>query len=313
MRGSRKWALLGLLPFAAMIAAFQLAPVLAMLTSSVRSPDGGGLTLAHYATAFTNAFYFKAIQNSVIISLYSSFIGIVVALLAAYSITRFSPAVRDRILVFSNMTSNFAGIPLAFAYIILLGNNGVFTLLFRSWGWDVFGEFDLYSWTGLVLVYVYFQIPLAVLLLYPAFYGIREQWKEAAELLGATPLRFWQTVGLPCLAPAIFGTLGILFANAMGAYATAYALVGGNYNLLAIRIGSLVAGDVVTRPELGNALATLLALTTIGAVWINERMTRRVAAFTGGKAPGPAKRRPRRLGRNAADSAAAAKTGGEWA
>lgn len=98
------------------------------------------------------------------------------------------PRVRDRLLMLSNMTSNFAGVPLAFAYIILLGNNGVFTLLFKQWGWSVFADFDLYSWSGLILVYVYFQVPLALLLLYPSFYGIREQWREAASLLGGWAL-----------------------------------------------------------------------------------------------------------------------------
>lgn len=272
---------LALLPFALLIAGFQLIPVTSMLIGSFTADSGGGFTLQQYITALTNAFYLKAIQNSIFISLFSSLAGIVIGAFAAYSITRFSAAMRNRILMLSNMTSNFAGIPLAFAYIILLGNNGVFTLLFKEWGWDVFAGFNLYSWTGLTLVYVYFQIPLAILLIYPSFYGIQEQWKEASYLLGASPAKFWRTVGLPCIAPALLGTLGILFANAMGAYATAYALVGSNYNLLAIRISSLVTGDVVTRPQLGSALAVLLAATSIAAVWINSMMTRRVAAYTG--------------------------------
>lgn len=257
--------------------------------------DGNAFSLEQYVTALTNAFYFKAIQNSVLISLFSSLAGIVIGALAAYSITRFSPAVRNRVLLMSNMTSNFAGIPLAFAYIILLGNNGIFTLLFHEWGWDIFAGFNLYSWSGLTLVYVYFQIPLAILLVYPSFYGIREQWREASYLLGASPTKFWITIGLPCIAPALLGTLGILFANAMGAYATAYALVGSNYNLLAVRISSLVTGDVVTRPQLGSALAVLLAVTSIGAVWINSMMTRKVAAFTAGPSESPKSKRTKRL------------------
>jgi len=144
----------------------------------------------------------------------------------------------------------------------------------------VFSSFDLYSWGGLALVYVYFQVPLSLLLLYPSFYGIRDQWREAASLLGASRWQFWRTVGLPVLTPAIFGTLGILFANAMGAYATAYALVGGNYNLLAIRIGNLVAGNVYTQPQIGSALAVLLALTTLLAVYLNHVMVRRSSRFT---------------------------------
>lgn len=271
-----RWTFLLLLPFVLIALAFELLPLLAMVIDSFHGEEGQSWALAQYVTALSNKYYLVALQNSVLISLFSSLAGIVVALFAAYSITRFSVRVRERILNFSNMTSNFAGVPLAFAYVILLGNNGLFTLLFQHLGWDVLSRLDLYSWSGLALVYVYFQIPLAILLLYPTYYGIQEQWKESAALLGASPYQFWRNVGLPVILPGVVGTLSILFANSMGAYATAYALVGSNYNLLSIRIGSLVAGDVVTRPELASALAVILAVTMIGAMWVNERMMRRV-------------------------------------
>jgi len=267
--------LLGLLPFVLMVVCFELLPLVFMVMTSLLSDDETSYTLEQYVTALTNPFYLKAIQNSLLISLYSSVIGIVVALFAAYAITRFTEKTRDRILMVSNMTSNFAGVPLAFAYIVMLGNTGIFTLLLNKLGLDILAP-DLYSWTGLVLVYVYFQIPLATLLLYPTYYGIREQWREAASLLGAGTLQFWLRIALPVILPGIAGTFGILFANAMGAYATAYALVGGNYNLLAIRIGSLVTGDVITRPQLGSALAVLLGITMVLALWLNDLLMRRV-------------------------------------
>ncbi|MEC0090516.1 ABC transporter permease [Paenibacillus macquariensis] len=284
MKWRNRWIFLGLVPFVLMVVAFQFAPILSMITGSVRPEDGTGFTLSYYARVLQSAFYLKAIKNSLLISVSSSIIGIIVGLICAYSITRFSPRIRNRLLMLSNMTSNFSGVPLAFSYIILLGNNGVFTLLFKQWGWNVFGDFNLYSWTGLILVYVYFQIPLALLLLYPSFYGIRDQWKEAASLLGANKWQFWTTIGIPVLTPAVFGTLGILFANAMGAYATAYALVGGNYNLLAVQIGSLVSGDVVNEPQLGNVLAVILALSTLLAVFLNHKMTQRSQMFNSNSA-----------------------------
>lgn len=282
MKRKNRWFWLGLLPFIAMVALFQLVPIVSMVTGSVSS--GAGLTLEYYGRVFQSEYYLKAIKNSLLISIFSSVIGVIAGLVFAYSITRFSPKMRDRLIMLSNMTSNFAGVPLAFAYIILLGSNGVFTLLFRQWGWDVFAGFDLYSWSGLVLVYVYFQVPLALLLLYPSFYGIREQWKEAASLLGASTWQFWRTIGIPVLLPAVFGTLGILFANSMGAYATAYALVGSNFNLLAVRIGNLVSGDVVSEPQLGNVLAVILALSTLLAVYLNHKMTERAQRFQPGAA-----------------------------
>lgn len=308
MKRSNRWIWLGLVPFLAMVLLFQLIPVVSMVAGSLKSATGAGISFGFYARILQSAYYMQAIKNSLLISAASSAIGIVVGLACAYAITRFPTRTRDRLLMLSNMTSNFQGVPLAFAYIVLLGSNGVFTLLFKQWGWSVFAGFDLYSWSGLVLVYVYFQVPLALLLLYPSFYGIRDQWREAASMLGASRLQFWTSVGLPVLAPAVFGTVGILFANAMGAYATAYALVGGNYNLLAVRIGSLVAGDVVNQPQFGNALAVILALTTLLAVFLNHKMTQRTrrldAALGAGQQASPKRRRQPRSWTAAAPAAA---------
>ncbi|MET3288890.1 ABC transporter permease subunit [Brevibacillus fluminis] len=265
-----------LLPFLFVTVAFMLLPLIAMVISSFTADGGGAWTLSQYATALTNKFYLVALKNSIFISFFSSIAGILIALFAAYSITRFSAKSREFILMLSNMTSNFAGVPLAFAYMILLGSNGLFTLLFKQWGWDVFASFDLYSWTGLAFVYFYFQLPLAILMLYPTYFGIHQQWRESATLLGASTFQFWRSIGIPVVLPGIAGTFSILFANAMGAYATAYALVGSNYNLLAIRIGTMVSGDIYVKPELAGALAVILAIIMVVAIWFNETMMRRV-------------------------------------
>lgn len=265
-----------LLPFLIFVIGFEIGPLVSMIQDSFHADDGIAITVDQYATIFKSKFYLQAIQNSVMISLCSAIISIIVAVITAYSFTKFSKKVQDRLLMIANMTSNFEGIPLSFSYIILLGNNGLFTLLFAKMGWNVFGNFNLYSWTGLILVYVYFQIPLAIMLLYPSYQGIKQQWKEAAALLGASKLQFWLHIGLPILLPSIAGIFSILFANAMGAYATAYALVGSNYNLLSLQIANLVSSDVTLNPQLGSALGVLLTSTMILAMWFNQRMMRRI-------------------------------------
>lgn len=269
------FAIIALLPFALLVVGFLMLPLFAMIHDSFLAADGRTYTLEQYIAALTSPYYSKGIVNSLKISLYSSFIGMVIAFVVSYSITRMSKKIQNFMITFSNLTSNFSGVPLAFAFIILLGNSGLFTLLFKEWGWNMTDTFSLYSWSGLVLVYVYFQVPLAILLLYPAYSGIHKQWRESAALLGASNLQFWTRIGIPVLLPSIVGTFSILFANAMGAYATAYALVGSNYNLLTIRIGSLIAGDVATQPQLGSALAVILGLMMVAAMWINERLMQR--------------------------------------
>lgn len=265
-----------IIPLLIFVALFIFVPLFTMISGSFQEDGGGAFTFNQYKEIFTNPYYWKAFENSILISLLSSLIGIIAAVFATYALTRFPKRVQERLLVITNLTSNFAGIPLAFAFIVLLGNSGLFTLLFRQFGIDMTASFNLYSWSGLTVIYVYFQLPLAIMLLYPMYHAIQDNWKEAASLLGASPFQFWKRIGLPVLLPGIAGTFSILFANAMGAYASAYALTGSNYNLVPVRIGALVSGDIFARPELGSALGVLLGLTLLAAMLVNEWLTRKV-------------------------------------
>ncbi len=270
-----KLALQCLSPFVLIVSMFLVLPYILMILDSFNG-DGTAFTLNNYVTALTNKFYVNAIQNSLKISIISSVIGISISLICAYSITRFSNKRQNSIITILNMTSNYAGVPLAFGYILLLGNTGLFVLLCKQNGLDILSNFNLYSWIGLIICYVYFQIPLGIMLIYPAFSGIRKEWKESAALLGANKLQFWIRIGLPILLPSIIGTLSILFANAMSAYGTAIALVGKNYNLLTIRIGSMVVGDMLPNYELASALAVILGMINIAVMVTNERVGKMV-------------------------------------
>ncbi|WP_095597936.1 ABC transporter permease subunit [Pseudomonas sp. PIC25] len=250
-----KWlAALCLLPFAVFFFVFQVAPLLWVAIHSLNTADGWGL--GNFQKIFASKFYLQAIKHSLQISFWSSLFGILIAILGSYSLRQVDSKLRDFVMAFSNMTSNFAGVPLAFAFIILLGFNGALTLLLKKLG--VIEDFNLYSKTGLIVLYTYFQIPLGVLLLYPAFDALREDWRESAALLGAGTWQFWRHIGLPVLTPALLGTFVILLANALGAYATVYYLTTGNFNVLPIRIAGLVAGDISLDPNLASALAMVL-------------------------------------------------------
>ena len=164
--------------------------------------------------------------------------------------------VRSALSTFSGVASNFAGVPLAFAFITTLGRIGMVTLLLKSLGIDLYDNgFSLYSFWGLSLTYMYFQFPLMVLTITPALDGLRREWREAAENLGATNSEYWIKVALPILTPSILGTMILLFGNAFGAYATALSLTGGFINLITILIGSQIKGDVLHNVGLGYALA----------------------------------------------------------
>ena len=264
-------ALLLLVPFAVFFLIFQIAPLLWVAVHSLQAEDGWGL--GNFSKAFGSRFYRQAIQYSLEISFWSSLFGIVIAVLGSYSLRRVDSRLRDFVSAFANMTSNFSGVPLAFAFIILLGFNGAVTMMLKQIG--LIDDFNLYSKVGLIITYTYFQIPLGVLLLYPAFDALREDWRESAALLGASGWQYWRHIGLPVLTPALLGTFVILLANALGAYATVYALTTGNFNVLPIRIAAMVAGDISLDPNLASALAIILVglmtLVTVVHQWLLKR------------------------------------------
>ena len=247
-------ALLCLLPFTVFFVAFQIAPLLWVALNSLNTADGWGL--ANFQKIFGSKFYLQAIKHSLQIAFWSSLFGIVIAILGSYSLRQVDFKLRDFVMAFSNMTSNFAGVPLAFAFVILLGFNGALTLLLKQAGF--IDDFNLYSKTGLIVLYTYFQIPLGVLLLYPAFDALREDWRESASLLGAGTWSYWRHIGLPVLTPALLGTFVILLANALGAYATVYYLTTGNFNVLPIRIAAMISGDISLDANMASALAMVL-------------------------------------------------------
>ena len=257
-----KWlAVLCLLPFALFFIVFQIAPLAWVMIHSVQS-EAFGWGLANFSKIFSSRFYMQAIRYSLELAFWSSLFGIIIAILGSYSLHRVDSRLRNFVTAFANMTSNFSGVPLAFAFIILLGFNGTFTLMLKQAG--VIQDFNLYSKTGLIILYTYFQIPLGVLLLFPAFDALREDWRESAALLGANSWQFWRHIGLPVLTPALLGTFVILLANALGAYATVYALTTGNFNVLPIRIAAMVSGDISLDPNMASALAVVLvALMTL--------------------------------------------------
>jgi putative spermidine/putrescine transport system permease protein len=178
------------------------------------------------------------------------------------------------------VASNFAGVPLAFAFISTLGRVGLVTVLLKeAFGISLYDAgFNLYSFWGLSLAYLYFQLPLMILIITPALDGLRREWREACENLGASPLQYWRHVALPILAPSLLSSVILLFGNAFGAYATAYALTGGFINLVPIQIGAQIRGDVLHDPNLGYALAlgmvVIMTLSILGYTRLQKRASR---------------------------------------
>jgi putative spermidine/putrescine transport system permease protein len=226
--------------------------------------------------------YIDAYKTSIEVSLVTALLGGLGGLAIAYAAIREGTPrwIRSMLTTFSGVAANFGGIPLAFAFISTLGAQGIVTALLRDkLGWDPTAHgLSLYTKTGVEIVYMYFQLPLMILVIAPAIDGLRREWREAASNLGASAWQFWRYVGLPVLLPSLLGAMILLFGNAFAAYATAYSLTSGTVNLVPILIGAYYSGNVLDNPHLAQALAlgmfVVLAAMMIAYIPLQRRAAR---------------------------------------
>lgn len=268
-RSQNLGAWLGVLPFIAFALLFLIIPTLFLIGTAFVDREGN-FTLQNLIDLGTDQ-VMSAFSISIRVSAASAFFGAAIGLAIALAVIRgrLPNAIRSTVMTFSGVASNFAGLPLAFAFIATLGRLGLVTVILRTvFGFDIYKSgFNLLSFTGLTLTYLYFQIPLMVLIIAPAIDGLKREWSEAAQTLGASRLQFWLHIGFPVLWPNLLGTLSLLFANAFGAIATAYALTGSSLNIVPILLYAQIRGDVLHNPGLGAALALgMIAITALANV-----------------------------------------------
>jgi putative spermidine/putrescine transport system permease protein len=254
---SRSGLLLAFLPFFVFCAMFELIPLVALSVGSVSSKSG--FTLQYLVNIFTKQTYVQSILNTVFISVVSAVLGGVIGTAIGYAITRTRRGgVRRALYALATVSSNAGGVSLGFAFITVLGAAGMITTLLRVFGIDLLSFFSIYSVVGLIVVYLYFQVPLMVVLMIPAFGALKREWSEASDSLGGDGRDFWRRIGLPVLLPSIVAGTVLLFVSSMGAYATAIALVGSRVNLMTIQISILRRGEVIFAPNQADAMGVVL-------------------------------------------------------
>jgi putative spermidine/putrescine transport system permease protein len=269
------------MPFFLFTFLFLLYPSSTIVIRSFRESGIGGFTFDNIIALFKSPYILGAYWISIKISLITAIGGAVFGFLLAYSAIRggLPRFMRISLLTFCGVASNFAGVPLAFAFIALLSPTGLLISWIKLTGYNpYFHGFTLYTFWGLSLVYMYFQFPLMVLIIAPAIDGLRREWLEASQNLGASSAQYWRHVAFPILLPSLMGTTILLFGNSFGAFATAQALTGGSINLVTIVIGSELRGDVLGNQGVGYALAlgmvVIMALAITGYTILQRRTER---------------------------------------
>lgn len=229
----------------------------------------------------TQSYILKTFWNSFWVSAVSALAGAVIGSLLAYVVAVGNPdgAVRTLVSSASGVLAQFGGVTLAFAFIASFGPAGLIT----DWMATHFGTDPDSTWLltlrGLTFVYIFFQIPLMVLVFLPALEGIRPQWREATETLGGTTWDYWRHVAVPILTPPFLGSLLLLFANAFSAYATAAALITQGSPIVPLQIRTALSSEVLLgRENVGKALALamiiVVALVMVGNSLLQKRSSR---------------------------------------
>jgi putative spermidine/putrescine transport system permease protein len=265
--------------FLLFVLAFLVAPTLVLVVQSFIGDQGFTLS---YMAGLLDYQYRIAFENSILLAVASAFVGLVFGGLLAYAILQpgAPPFLRSMTTSFSAVAANFAGVPLAFAFISTLGSLGFITVLLKHLGIDIYSMgFSLYSITGLTITFAYFQIPLMLIIITPAIEALRSQWREASDGLGASPWQYWRLVGLPILFPSLLAAFLLLFGSAFSAFATPYALTDGNIALVTIDISNVLSGNVMSDPQVGAALSTGMILVMAVVLVIYSLVARRAARW----------------------------------
>jgi putative spermidine/putrescine transport system permease protein len=254
-----------------------LLPMVAVAVGAFES-NSGGFTFSNISAA-THGIYLHGFWQSIVLSAFTSVLPAIFGLLIAYAIftAKRGNVLRQVTITAAGVFANFGGVPLAFLFIASLGSTGLITHWIANLGLNLYAHgFTLYSLTGVIVVYFYFQVPLMVLIILPALEGLRPAWREAAENMGARTWDYWRFVGGPVLLPSFLGCVLLLFGSALSAYATTEALTNGTIPLTAIQIGSFLNGNVIAGQEnigkaLGLGMVVIIAIAMIIYVVLQRR------------------------------------------
>jgi putative spermidine/putrescine transport system permease protein len=227
--------------------------------------------------------YLTGFVNSTWLSIVSAVIGGVLGLLLALTVKGMTRPkwLHTTLDAWSAVASQLGGVPLAFAFIAAIGTQGLITKVLMQIGIDPsdYGISVTGFW-GLVVVYLYFQIPLMFLVMMPAVNGLRSTWEEAARICGASPWRYWRSIGIPLLTPAALGGTLLLFVNAFTAYSTA-AVLNASLDIVPLQIRFLLQGNVITGEEdLANAIVTWVIILLLASLAVMTVLQRRTLRWT---------------------------------
>ena len=188
--GAGAGAWLGMAPFSIFVLIFLGLPLYEVIHGAFTT-DAGSFTWQNFGTIFSGSQYWIPLKNSLILSAWTALLGGFFGtwLAAAVVASRAGSMLRRVVASGSGVFAYFAGVPLAFAMIAAYGRppGGVITTWLKDIGVDLYTHgFSIESLFGVGLCYVFFQVPLMVLLITPALEGLRPAVAGGSQNLGAS-------------------------------------------------------------------------------------------------------------------------------
>ena len=268
------------IPFFVLAVCFLGLPFLSMVVRSFTDENTGMFTFNNYVLCFTKNSYKMAILNSLKMSGIATLVAMVIAFFVALAVYSTGISTRRWFMPILNMSQNFAGFPLAFAFILMVGTQGFIRLALQQANIGILDNYKLLSYDGMIPVYIWFGIPLGALLLLPGFEAVKNEWREASSLLGCSTVGFWTRIGIPNLMPTLLGTASIVFADSITTFTTIFITIGNNALTLPVKINNMFSGDVKSSQEVGCALSVVLILIIL-AVMVLCNLGKRAAVKRG--------------------------------
>jgi putative spermidine/putrescine transport system permease protein len=232
---------------------------------SVVRPDNSGLTLRRYVDIFAVPRYRAALTWSLAVSLAVAAFSTTACLAPAWLFVRKEFSGKRWLRAAFALPMSFSGVIVGFLMIVLVGRSGfVPELMQRLAGVSLFSG-AAYQITGLLLAYLYFEIPRATLTLESALRKFDSRLEAAAESLGANGWQRFLWVILPNVWPALVSTFAVTFTVSLGSFGAALILSTRQINLLPLEIFT----QYVAVPSDRGAAAAMAVLLTAIALGVN--------------------------------------------
>lgn len=243
--------------FPVLLGGFLFWPLLSLGLQSL-SPEGEELSFSLYTEVLLSKHYLSSFWNTFMLSFLSTLIALVICIPAGIYIEGTQGRDRKLLAVALTIPLSLPGIVIGFFVIITFGFTGVIPKLFEMLTGDRRLAFA-YTFYGMLLGYVYFQIPRVVLTIRGAVSSISQDVLDSARTLGASTLQTYWHVILPTLKPSIISAASLSMATGFGAFGTAATLSRG-YRVVPLEIATAFTENF--QPKLAGAMSIILVLIT---------------------------------------------------